>query len=118
MKQILLLFLFVTTHAVAQEQDTVELIPQQPNILCLDEQTKFPGDLSEANDFELVFYNRWGEILGKCADKNSYLQEALVNYKPSQEFEVVVFQIKFTTYQGEEKEYYGHMYLTAYCECG
>ena len=112
-------FLMLCGVSVAQTAtDTVEICPQQQNILCLDEQTPYPLEMAGVNDFEIIYFNRWGEILGKSADKNSYFQKPIEGYTPNGDFEMVVYLIRYETPSGEKKEIQGHVLLTAYCNCG
>lgn len=109
-----ILFLFTVTRAQSKADTLVDAIP----ILCLDEYTPYPEYLTDLNDFEIIYFNRWGEILGKSADRDGNYQDALVYYKPNGEFETIVYWIRYETKEGEKKEIYGHIVVAPYCECG
>ncbi|MCB9189785.1 MAG: hypothetical protein H6599_10970 [Flavobacteriales bacterium] len=96
----------------------MDFYPLTQNVLCLDEFTEYPDYLKNVNDFEIIFFNRWGEIIGKSTERNGFMQDALFNYRPASDFERVVYMIKYETKEGEKREFYNYVVISAICNCG
>lgn len=106
----------LSVFSYAQENDSI--VVQHPPILCMDESTPFPEDFKTVTQFELTFFNRWGQVLGQTTNVNGSFQDALKDHKVSNEFETVVYLIRYVNEEVEEKEIYGHYVLSNYCNCG
>ncbi|MCB9190028.1 MAG: hypothetical protein H6599_12205 [Flavobacteriales bacterium] len=116
MKIALIIFILVSFAVSGYSQpDTTVLIKK---VLCMDEVDKFPEFLQSAKKIELTYFNRWGNVLGNTKNQNGAFQTPLEGQENLQPESIIVYQIKYTTQEGEKKEIMGQMIYKPYCKCG
>lgn len=82
-----------------------------PNNNGLNDAFMVKGDGIDNSTFEMLIYNRWGELIFKSNNLNYGWNGTKNNSGKNLDSDVYVWKVKFNTYTGEEKNYIGHVTL-------